>query len=111
MKRIKQVSKEAYLRGKEWEWGEFECCHGYGVFNGDCPTEYGLIEADHIEVIGDMDAWDDAEAAASHAERYCKMKIIRDIPGLPHLFLDNEQNRASILRQIAEANNQDNYFI
>ena len=100
MKRIKQVSREAYLIGKEWEWGEFECCHGYGVFNGDCPTDYGYIEADHIETIGDMDVWHDAEAAAAHAERYCNMKIIRDIPGIPLLFLDTPENRAKIMQQI-----------
>ena len=106
MERIKQVTKEAYNRGKEWGWGEFECTHGYGVFNGDYPTEYGYIEADHIEVIGEMDCdegfWERDIDAANHAERYCGYKIIRDIAGIDPVFIDTPENRAKILKQIAE---------
>lgn len=104
MNRIKQVSQEAYERGKEWDWGEFECCHGYGVFNGDYPTEYGLIEGDHIEVIGEMDGdegfWELDSDAAKHYEENYGHKIIRDIDGIGYVFIDTKENRAKIMKQI-----------
>ena len=106
MERIKQVSQEAYNRGKEWEWGEFECCNGYGIFNGDYPTDYGFIEADHIEVIGDMDGdegfWKRDIDAAQHAEENYGYKIIRDIVGIDPVFIDTPENRANIMKQIKE---------
>lgn len=106
MKRIKQVSKAAYNRGKEWGWGEFECTHGYGIFGGDYPTDYGLIEGDHFEVIGDMDGdegfWKLDSDAAKHAEENYGYKIIRDIEGIGHVFIDTPQNRAKIIAQIKE---------
>lgn len=100
MKRIKNVSKEAYDIGKDWGWDKFECTHGYGVFNGDYPTQYGYIEADHIEVIGIMDCWTSDIDAAKHAERYCGYKIIRDIKGIDPVFIDTEENRNKIIAQI-----------
>ena len=104
MNRIKQVSQEAYERGREWDWGEFECCHGYGVFNGDYPTEYGLIEGDHIEVIGEMDGdegfWELDSDAAKHYEENYGHKIIRDIDGIGYVFIDTQENRAKIMKQI-----------
>ena len=106
MKRIKQVSKEAYNIGKEWGWGKFECTHGYGVFDGDYPTKYGYITADHIEVIGIMDCWKLDIDAAKHAERYCGYKIIRDIDGLDHVFIDTTENRECIIKQIKENKNE-----
>lgn len=33
MERIKKVSQEAYEFGKDDGWNEFECCHGYGIFD------------------------------------------------------------------------------
>lgn len=104
MRRIKRVSKSAYLAGKEWGWGEFECTHGYGVFNGDYPTTHGYIAGDHIEVIGVMGGdetfWKYDTEAASHAERYCGYKIIRDIDGIDAVFIDTPENRKSILAQL-----------
>lgn len=107
MNRIKQVSQEAYNQGKEWGWGEFECCNGYGIFNGDYPTDYGLIEGDHFEVIGEMDVgegfWKRDIDAAAHAEENYGYKIIRDIEGIDPVFIDTLENRAKIMKQIKEA--------
>lgn len=104
MKRIKQVSRKAYQLGKEWEWGEFECCHGYGVFNWDYPTDYGMIEGDHIEVIGEMDVdkefWKLDSDAAKHYEEHYGHKIIRDIKGIGYVFIDTPENRAKIMEQL-----------
>jgi hypothetical protein len=109
MERIKQVSERAYEFGKESGWGEFECCHGYGVFNGDYPTDYGLIEGDHIEVIGEMDGdkgfWELDNGAANHYEANYGYKIIRDIKGIEPVFIDTPENRAKIMKQIKEGGN------
>ena len=111
MKRIKQVSKRAYDIAKEEGWDEFECCHGYGVFNGDYPTDYGLIEGDHIEVIGEMYGdngfWKLDDDAARHYEENYGHKIIRDIDGIGHVFIDTSENRAKIMKQIEEVNKRD----
>ena len=105
MERIKQVSQEAYEIGKEWGWDEFECCHGYGIFDGEYPTRFGMIDAKHIECIGEMQCgktpcWDSDITAAQHAEKYEGIKIIRDIKGLYKVFIDTPENRAKILKQI-----------
>lgn len=107
MERIKQVSQEAYEIGKEWGWDEFECCHGYGIFDGEYPTRFGMIDAKHIECIGEMQCgkkpcWDSDITAAQHAEKYAGIKIIRDIPGLYKVFLDTPENRESIMEQLEE---------
>ena len=102
MKRIKQVSQEAYERGKEWEWGEFECCHGYRIFDGEYPTKFGMIEGKHIEKIDIMECWNSDITAAQHAEKYEGIKIIRDIKELYKVFLDTPENREKIMKQLEE---------
>lgn len=103
MERIKQVSQEAYECGKEDGWGEFECCHGYGIFDCDYPTHYGMIDGQHIERIDIMGVWNSDITAAQHAEKYEGIKIIRDIPHLYKVFIDTPENRAKIMKQIKEA--------
>ena len=78
------------------------------MFNGDYPTDYGYITADHIEVIGEMVVdgfWETDEEAARHAERYCGYSIIRDIEDLPMVFLDTDRNREKIMEQIRLSQN------
>lgn len=102
MRRIWRVSKKAYKIGKEDGWDEFECCHGYGIFDGDYPTGFGIIEGKHIERIDIMDVWAFDEAAAADAEKRHGIKLIRDIPQLYNVFLDTPENRANIIRQLEE---------
>ena len=110
MKRIKQVSQRAYEFAKESGWGEFECTHGYGIFVSEYPTDHGYIEGDHFEVIGEMDGdegfWELDSDAANHAEENYGYKIIRDIEGIERVFIDTPENRAKILKQIKEVNNE-----
>lgn len=103
MNRIEQVSQEAYDIGREDGWDEFECCHGYGIFDGEYPTHFGMIEGQHIERIDIMSVWCGDTIAALHAEKYEGIKIIRDIPKLYTVFIDTPENRANIMRQIEEA--------
>jgi hypothetical protein len=103
MDRIKQVSKKAYDIGKEDGWDEFECCHGYGVFDGEYPTHFGMIEGQHIERIDIMEVWSSDIKAAQHAEKHEGIKIIRDIPNLYKVFIDTPENREKIMKQIKEA--------
>ena len=100
MERIKQVSQEAYDIAVEDGWGEFECCHGYGIFDGEYPTHFGIIEGQHIERIDVMGSWYSDIDAARHAEKYEGIKIIRDIPNLYKVFIDTPENRAKIMEQI-----------
>ena len=102
MERIKQVSKKAYNIALEDGWDEFECCHGYGIFDGEYPTEFGMIEGQHVERIDIMEVWDSDITAAQHAEEYEGIKIIRDIPNLYPVFIDTPENRAEIMSQIEE---------
>jgi hypothetical protein len=100
MKRIKQVSKKAYDIGYEDGWDEFECCHGYGLFDSKYPTNLGMIDGMHIERIDVMGVWDSDITAAQHAEKHEGIKIIRDIPDLYEVFVDAPENRAKIMSQI-----------
>lgn len=100
MERIQQVSREDYAIAQEDGWGEFECCHGYGVFDSEYPTEIGMIDGIHIERIDIMNSWSSDITAAQHAEKREGMKIIRDIPGLYEVFIDTPENRAKIMHQI-----------
>jgi hypothetical protein len=102
MERIKKVSEEAYNIGVEEGWGEFECTHGYGIFDGDYPTHLGMLVGKHIERIDVMGVWKSDITAAAHAEDMEGIKIIRDIPGLYKVFLDTPENRESIMKQIKE---------
>jgi hypothetical protein len=102
MERIKQVSKKAYNIALGDGWDEFKCCHGYGIFDGEYPTEFGMIEGQHIEKIDIMEVWDSDITAAQHAEEYEGIKIIRDIPNLYPVFIDTPENRAEIMSQIEE---------
>lgn len=102
MERIKQVSQEAYDIAHEDGWDEFECCHGYGIFDGEYPTVFGMIEGEHIERIDIMNVWDSDINAAKHAEKHEGIKIIRDIPRLYKVFIDTPENRAKIMQQIEE---------
>lgn len=102
MERIKQVSQEAYEFGKDDGWDEFECCHGYGIFDGEYPTKFGMIEGKHIEKIDIMECWNSDITAAQHAEKYEGIKIIRDIKELYKVFLDTPENREKIMKQIEE---------
>jgi hypothetical protein len=108
MKRISNVSKEAYEIGKEDGWDEFECTHGYGIFGGEYPTGYGYIEGQHIEKIDVMASWASDINAAKHAEKYDGIKIIRDIPKLYQVFIDTPENREHIMKQIQEKKNGKN---
>ena len=103
MERISQVSLDAYNRGREDGWDEFECTHGYGIFDGEYPTQYGMITAKHIERIDIMNVWTSDIYAATHADRHEGIRIIRDIPHLYHVFLDTPENRATIMCQIKES--------
>lgn len=103
MNRIKQVSQEAYDIGYEDGWDEFECNHGYGIFDGEYPTHFGMIEGKHIERIDVMGVWKSDIDAAKHAEKHEGIKIIRDIPRLYKVFIDTPENRANIMKQIKEA--------
>ena len=103
MDRIKQVSQEAYDAAKEEGFGEFECCHGYGVFSSRYPTHFGMIKAKHIERIDIMSVWSGDVTAALHAEKHEGIKIIRDIPNLYQVFIDTPENREKIMKQIKEA--------
>lgn len=103
MERIKQVSEAQWNIGWNSGWDEFECCHGYGIFEGEYPTKFGLIKGLHIERIDVMYVWANDITAAMHAEKYEGIKIIRDIPGLYKVFLDTPENRENILRQIEES--------
>lgn len=102
MERISQVSKKAYKIGVDEGWGEFECTHGYGIFDGEYPTKFGMIVGKHIERIDIMEVWKSDMTAAIHAEMREGIKIIRDIPGLYKVFLDTPENRANIMKQIKE---------
>lgn len=102
MECISQVSKRAYKIGVEEGWGEFECTHGYGIFDGDYPTQFGMITAQHIERIDTMSVWASDIYAASHAEKHEGIKIIRDIPNLYQVFIDTPKNRENIMKQIQE---------
>ena len=102
MKRIKQVTQEAYDIGYEEGWEEFKCCHGYGIFDGEYPTEFGMIEGQYIAKIDLMEVWDSDITAAQHAEEHEGIKIIRDVPNLYHVFIDTPENRANIMKQIRE---------
>jgi hypothetical protein len=106
MKRIKQVSPEAYAIAYEDGWDEFECCHGYGIFDGEYPTKFGMIEGQHIERIDIMAVWHSDTTAATHAEKHEGIKIIRDIPNLYKVFIDTPENRANIMKQIEELKNE-----
>ena len=103
MERIKQVTQEAYDIGYEEGWDEFECCHGYSIFDGEYPTNFGMIDGLHIERIDLMGVWDSDITAAQHAEKHEGIKIIRDIPNLYKVFIDTPENRANIMKQIKEA--------
>jgi len=103
MKRIKQITKEAYDLAIEDGWDEFEANHGYGIFDGEYPTHYGMIDGQHIERIDIMASWASDITAAQHAEKHEGIKIIRDIPNLYKVFLDTPENRANIMKQIEEA--------
>lgn len=100
MERIKKVTKYAYDIAKANDWGEFECCHGYGIFDSEYPTHYGMIDGQHIERIDIMGTWMSDITAAQHAEKNEGIKIIRDIPKLYKVFLDTPENRAKIMAQI-----------
>lgn len=104
MKRIKAVSQNYYNIAKEDGWDEFECCHGYGIFDGEYPTNFGMIEGQHIERIDIMECWDSDISAAEHAERHEGIKIIRDIKGLYEVFIDTPENRKLIMEQLKEEN-------
>ena len=100
MTRIDKVSEKAYNIGRGNCWDEFECCHGYGIFDGLYPTDFGMIEGEHIEAIDIMEVWDSDISAATHAEECEGIKIIRDIPNLCEVFIDSPENRAKIMKQI-----------
>ena len=102
MERIKKVTKYAYDIAKANDCGEFECCHGYGIFDSEYPTHYGMIDGQHIERIDIMGTWMSDITAAQHAEKNEGIKIIRDIPKLYKVFLDTPENRAKIMKQIEE---------
>lgn len=102
MERIKQVTQYAYNIAEEDGWEEFECCHGYGIFDGEYPTHYGMIDGQHIERIDIMQSWASDIKAAQHAEMHEGIKIIRDIPKLYKVFIDTPENRAKIMAQIEE---------
>ena len=102
MRPIRPVTKKAYNIGKEDGWDEFECVHGYGIFDGEYPTHFGMIVGKHIERIDVMGVWKSDIRAAAHAEDYEGIKIIRDIPRLYQVFLDTPENRANIMKQIQE---------
>ena len=103
MERIKQVTADAYYTGKDDGWDEFECCHGYGVFDGEYPTHFGMIVGQHIERIDIMNVWSSDITAAQYAEKHEGIKIIRDIPRLYKVFIDTPENRENIMKQIKEA--------
>ena len=44
MERIQKVSQATYEFAKEDGWDEFECCHAYGIFDGEYPTKFGMIK-------------------------------------------------------------------
>ena len=50
----------------------------------------------HIEKIDVMEVFESDEEAAKEAERNCKLAIIRDIPELPQIYVDNIVNRRII---------------
>lgn len=101
MERIKMVSKKAYLVGKEDGWDEFECTHGYGIFDCPYPTNLGYyVDGLHIEKIDLMQVWATDVTAARNAEKHGGIKIIRDIHGLDEVFIDTPENRRKILKQI-----------
>ena len=100
MERLQMVSKKAYLIGKEDGWDEFECTHGYGIFDCYYPTDLGEIDGIHIEKIDLMQVWATDVTAARNAERHEGIKIIRDIKGLDEVFIDTPENRRKILKQI-----------
>lgn len=104
---IPEITLSSYIYGREAEWGEFECAHGYGVFNGDYPAtngDYGYIKGDHIEVIDEMAVdksfWESDIEAAKHYEEHEEVKIIRDIPGIDAVFIDTPENRKKITEQL-----------
>lgn len=99
MERIKQVTREAYELAQEDGWGEFECCHGYGLFSGEYPTIRGMIDADHVERIDIMNAWAGDTLAARDAEKRGYCRIIRDVRGLYPVFIDTPENRRRVLEQ------------
>lgn len=99
MERIKRVTEEAYEIIREDGFCEFVCCHGYGLFTGDYPTQRGDIEGDHIERIDVAEVWESDTAAARDAERRGYYKIIRGVRGLPPVFIDTPENRTHVLEQ------------
>ena len=105
MERIKQVTQYSYDIAKEDGWGEFECCHGYGIFDSEYPTHYGMIDGQHIERIDIMQSWASDIKAAQNAEMHEGIKIIRDIPKLYKVFIDTPENRAKIMKQINDWRN------
>ena len=81
-------------------WGDFECQHGYGLFSSEYPTEYGDIEALHIEAIDILGLFDSDEEAAEQAIKEIGVAIIKDVPLLAEVFIDSPENREMIFRQI-----------
>lgn len=105
MERLKRVPQSSYDLAVEEGWGEFECCHGYGIFEGEYTTHFGIIQGQHIERIDIMNVWNSDIEAAQHAENNEGIKIIRDIPNLYKVFIDTPENRANIMKQIGGKNN------
>lgn len=93
-----------YQIAKEDGWGDFECSHGYGIFTSEYPTDFGDIEALHIERIDIMEMFVSDEEAANHFEANEGIKIIRDIPNLPQVFIDTPTNRTRIMKHIKGGN-------
>lgn len=102
LERIAEVSEAQYNIGRNTGWDEYECTHGYGLFDCSYPTMFGYIKGEHIERIDVMDVWDSDESAADHAERHEGIKIIRDIAGLDKIYLDTPDNRDRIMKQLKE---------
>ena len=100
-KKVKQSFQDGaefgYNKANEWHY----------VKDGEYPTHFGMINAKHIECIGEMQCcktpcWDSDITAAQHAEKYEGIKIIRDIKGLYKVFLDTPENREKIMKQLEE---------
>ena len=109
-RRISRVSKADYDLLKEEGWDEFECTHGYGIFNSYYPTEFGGIVGAHIERIDVAECWDSDEDCAKHAKRYTHYSIIEDIEGIPKVFIDTPNNRKTIVNQIKQKKTS-SYFL
>ena len=86
------------------DWSSREINHGYAIFDGEYPTEYGYIDGLHIEALDIVGIFVSDEYAAECATKEIGVAIIKDVPLLNKVFIDTPDNREKIIKQIKKEN-------